>query len=75
MPTRIYEALSAIEQRRLSPIEAGGIEDRAMVDTQRGLLTLKAERTASVSEFNLDFAESRQPHPTIRSKCLNSSEP
>jgi hypothetical protein len=52
MPTRIYEALAAIEQRRLSPIEAGGIEDRAMEDAQRGLLALKAERTAAVCDFN-----------------------
>ena len=50
MPTRIYEALAAIEQRRVSPIEAGGIEDRALDDAQRGLLTLKAERTGSAPQ-------------------------
>jgi hypothetical protein len=44
MPTRIYEALAAIEQRLLSPIEAGGDEYREMENAQRGLLTLKAER-------------------------------
>jgi hypothetical protein len=44
MPTRIYEALAAIEQRLLSPIEAGGIEHREMENAQRGLLTLRAER-------------------------------
>jgi hypothetical protein len=49
MPTRIYEALAAIEQRRLSPIEVGDVGDRAMEDAQIGLLALKAGRTASVS--------------------------
>ena len=44
MPTRIYEALAAIEQRLLSPIEAGGDEYREIENAQRGLLTLKAER-------------------------------
>jgi hypothetical protein len=34
MPTRIYEAMAAIEQRRLSPMEAGDVEDRAMEDPQ-----------------------------------------
>jgi hypothetical protein len=43
-PTRIYEALAAIEQRLLSPIEADGIEMKAIKDAQHGLLTLKAER-------------------------------
>jgi hypothetical protein len=42
MPTRIYEALAAIEQRRLNPIEAGGIEERELENAQRALLTLKA---------------------------------
>jgi hypothetical protein len=46
MPTRIYEALAAIEQRLLSPIEAGGIEYREIENAQKGLLTLKAERAA-----------------------------
>ena len=42
MPLRIYEALAAIEQRLLSPMDA--IEQRAVDDAQTGLLTLKAER-------------------------------
>jgi hypothetical protein len=41
---RIYEALAAIEQRLLSPMDA--IEQRALADAQTGLLTLKAERIA-----------------------------
>ena len=41
---RIYEALAAIEQRRLSDLEPGGEEDRALEDAERGLLALKAER-------------------------------
>jgi hypothetical protein len=44
MPLRIYEALAAIEQRLLSPMDA--IEQRAVDDAQTGLLTLKAERIA-----------------------------
>jgi hypothetical protein len=52
MPTRIYEALAAIEQRLLSPIEEDGTEYRAIQDAQRGILALKAERTASIRDFN-----------------------
>src|ERR1700677_2363339 len=44
MPLRIYEALAAIEQRLLSPMDA--IEQRTVDDAQTGLLTLKAERIA-----------------------------
>jgi len=44
MSLRIYEALAAIEQRLLSPVDA--IEQRAVDDAQTGLLTLKAERIA-----------------------------
>jgi hypothetical protein len=45
MPTRIYEALAAIEQRRPSLTATDGIEEKGMENAQRGLLTLKAERT------------------------------
>jgi hypothetical protein len=58
MPSRIYEALAAIEQRLLSPIELGGVEYRAIEDAQRNLLTLKAERTRPSSESNSDFVAS-----------------
>jgi hypothetical protein len=44
IPLRIYEALAAIEQRRLSDLEPGSEEDCAMEDAERGLLALKAER-------------------------------
>jgi hypothetical protein len=44
MPLRIYEALAAIEQRLLSPMDA--IEQKIVDDAQTGLLTLKAERIA-----------------------------
>ncbi len=49
MPSRIYEALAAIKQRLLSPIESGGIEYRAIDDAERGLLTLRAERVGDGS--------------------------
>jgi hypothetical protein len=45
MSLRIYEALAAIEQRRLSELEPDSEEDRALEAAQRGLLALKAERT------------------------------
>ena len=44
IPLRIYEALAAIEQRRLSDLEPGSEEDRALEEAERGLLALKAER-------------------------------
>lgn len=44
MSTRIYEALAAIEQRLLSPIEAEYEEHIAIENAQRALLTLKVER-------------------------------
>jgi hypothetical protein len=43
MPTRIYEAIAAIEQRLLSPLEAGCAEHKAIENAQRALLTLKVE--------------------------------
>jgi|HubBroStandDraft_6_1064221.scaffolds.fasta_scaffold482245_2 hypothetical protein len=42
MPTRIYEALAAIEQRLRSPIDAD--EYKEIENAQRGLLTLREER-------------------------------
>jgi hypothetical protein len=51
MPTRIYEALAAIEPRLLIPIEAE--EFKAIQNAQKGLLTLRAERTSwPVSKMN-----------------------
>ena len=44
MSLRIYEALAAIEQRRISYLEPGSEEDRALEDAERGLLAVKAER-------------------------------
>jgi hypothetical protein len=56
MPTRIYEALAAIEQRLLSPIETDGIEYTEIENAQRGLLPLKTERVGdSVSEIDGEF--------------------
>jgi hypothetical protein len=61
MPTRIYEALAAIEQRLLIPIEAGDVEQKEIEHAQAGLLTLKAERMGSIPEVNSGFATSCQP--------------
>jgi hypothetical protein len=41
---KIYEALAAIEQRRLSYLDIDEEEGRALEDAERGLLALKAER-------------------------------
>jgi hypothetical protein len=53
MPTRIYDALAAIEQRLLSPIEAECEEHKAIENAQRALLMLKVERAG--------FKETLQP--------------
>jgi hypothetical protein len=41
---KIYEALAAFEQRRLSDLEPGSEDNRALEDAERGLLALKAAR-------------------------------
>jgi hypothetical protein len=45
MMTRIYEALAAIEQRRLTPVEPGSEEERALEAAEIGLRSLITERT------------------------------
>jgi hypothetical protein len=42
---RIYEALSAIEQRRLSPVEKNSDEDCALNDVEVRIKALITERT------------------------------
>jgi hypothetical protein len=44
MSLSIYEALAAIEQRRLSFLEIDGEERQALEDAERGLRALKADR-------------------------------
>jgi hypothetical protein len=44
MIIRIYEALAAIEQRRLRPVEPGSEEDRALTAADVGLQSLITER-------------------------------
>jgi hypothetical protein len=58
MPLRIYEALAAIEQRLLSPIDA--IEQKVVDDAQTGLLTLKAERTVDGTGVNREERRSEE---------------
>jgi hypothetical protein len=41
---RIYEAISALEQRRLSPVESNSYEDRALNDAEVGIKALITER-------------------------------
>jgi hypothetical protein len=42
---RIYEAISAIEHRRLSPVESNSDEDCALNDAEVGIKALITERT------------------------------
>ena len=42
---RIYEALSAIEQRRLNPVESNSDEDCALNEAEVGIKALITERT------------------------------
>ena len=42
---RIYEAISAIEQRRLSPVESNSDEECALNDAAVGIKALITERT------------------------------
>jgi hypothetical protein len=44
VPTRVKEALSAIEERLRSCIEYGSTEHRAIEDARRALTALKAKR-------------------------------
>jgi hypothetical protein len=41
---RIYEAISALEQRRLNPVESNSDEDRALNDAEVGIKALITER-------------------------------
>jgi hypothetical protein len=42
---RLYEALAAIEQRRLTPVEPDSEEDRELEAAETGLRSLITERT------------------------------
>ncbi len=42
---RIYEAISALEQRRLSPVESNSDEDCALNEAEVGIKALIAART------------------------------
>jgi hypothetical protein len=44
MMGRVYEALSAIEERRLSPVEPGGDEERALTAADAAVQGLISER-------------------------------
>jgi hypothetical protein len=44
MQCRIYETLAAIEQRRLTLVEPDSEEDRALIEAERGVQALIAER-------------------------------
>jgi hypothetical protein len=45
----ILEAVSAIEQRLLSPVDKGSLEVKAIAVAQSVLMTLRADRVAELS--------------------------
>jgi hypothetical protein len=45
MEGRIGEALSAVEERRLSPVQVGSDEDRALTEADNGIQGLTTGRT------------------------------
>ena len=45
MTDRIYEAIAAIEQRRLNPVEIGTEEQLELANAEAGIQNLIAERT------------------------------
>jgi hypothetical protein len=61
MPGRILEALAAIDQRLLSPIEFKCDEDRAIKCAGRALRTLRAERAIKASGSKGPIFKSAQP--------------
>jgi hypothetical protein len=54
MSIRIYEALSAVEQRRLSDIETDSEEDSALKNAVRGIQALRAERLGSLGHNRIN---------------------
>ncbi len=49
MPHHLLEAIAAVEQRLLSPIDKNSLEYRAIESTRRGIEVLRAERCPSVT--------------------------
>jgi hypothetical protein len=47
LPHHLLEAIAAIEQRLLSPIDKGSLEYRAIENTRRGIEILRSERCPS----------------------------
>ena len=50
MPYHLMEAIAAIEQRLLSPIEKDSLEYRAIENTRRGIEVLRKERCGWTGE-------------------------
>jgi hypothetical protein len=59
IPGHLLEAIAAIEQRLLSPINKNSLEYKAIENTRRGIEVLRAERCPSVTT---------QGSPTIRTE-------
>ena len=61
MPGRILEALSAIEQRLLTPSEIDTEEFKAIQNAQDGLRALKAERMANRQHWGYERDLNSEP--------------
>jgi hypothetical protein len=61
MDSRILEALAAIEQRLLAPVEFNCDEDRAIKSAERALRTLRAEWTRKPNGVKGPISKSAQP--------------
>ena len=64
MPHHLMEAVAAIEQRLLSPIDKNSLEYKAIENTRRGIEVLRAERCPSVTT---------QSSPTISAETAGPS--
>ena len=44
LPRRLYAAIAAIEQRLLSPVEPGSVEDHAIKQAQKVIAVIRADK-------------------------------
>ena len=61
MPHHLMEAIAAIEQRLLSPIDKSSLEYRAIENTRRGIEVLRSERCPSVTNEGSPASSDQQP--------------
>ena len=64
MPHHLMEAIAAIEQRLLSPIDKNSLEYKAVENTRRGIEVLRAERCPSVTNQGSPTIHTEKAGPT-----------